>query len=58
VIPACTACGALRAPLSTSSVNLAGKSSRVGGIVEAESTADGKGDQAAPRTETARQAPK
>ena len=33
VVPACTACGALRAPLSTASVNLAGKPSRVGGIV-------------------------
>jgi hypothetical protein len=31
VVPHCTACGALRAPLSSPSVNLAGKSSRVGG---------------------------
>jgi uncharacterized protein (DUF58 family) len=31
VVPYCTACGALRAPLSSPSVNLAGKSSRVGG---------------------------
>jgi hypothetical protein len=31
VIPYCTACGALRAPLSSPSVNHAGKSSRVGG---------------------------
>ncbi len=33
VVPYCTACGALRAPLSTTSVNLAGKPSRVGGTV-------------------------
>ena len=33
VVPYCTACGALRAPLSTPSFNLAGKSSRVGGTV-------------------------
>src|SRR5580658_8937766 len=33
VVPYCTACGALRAPLSTASVNLAGKPSRVGGTV-------------------------
>jgi hypothetical protein len=31
VVPYCTACGALRAPLSSPSVNLAGKPSRVGG---------------------------
>jgi len=31
VVPYCTACGALRAPLSSASVNLAGKPSRVGG---------------------------
>jgi hypothetical protein len=31
VVPYCTACGALRAPLSGPSVNLAGKPSRVGG---------------------------
>lgn len=31
VIPYCTACGALRAPLSGPSVNLAGRSARVGG---------------------------
>lgn len=31
VLPYCTACGALRAPLSSPSVNLAGKPSRVGG---------------------------
>jgi len=31
VVPHCTACGALRVPLSSPSVNLAGKSSRVGG---------------------------
>lgn len=30
VVPHCTACGALRAPLSSASVNLAGKPSRVG----------------------------
>jgi hypothetical protein len=33
VIPYCTACGALRAPLSTPSLNLAGKSSQMGGTV-------------------------
>src|SRR5580658_10898441 len=33
VVPYCTACGALRAPLSAASVNLAGKPSRVGGTV-------------------------
>jgi hypothetical protein len=33
VVPYCTACGALRAPLSTPSINLAGKPSRVGGAV-------------------------
>ncbi len=33
VVPYCTACGAFRAPLSTASVNLAGKPSRVGGTV-------------------------
>lgn len=33
VVPSCTACGALRAPLSTPSINLTGKSSRVGGTV-------------------------
>jgi hypothetical protein len=33
VVPCCTACGALRAPLSTASVNLAGKPSKVGGTV-------------------------
>jgi hypothetical protein len=31
VIPHCTACGALRAPLSSPSVNLAGRPSKVGG---------------------------
>ncbi|HEX3343967.1 MAG TPA: hypothetical protein VHS09_05310 [Polyangiaceae bacterium] len=31
MIPYCTACGALRAPLSSPSVNLAGKPSRAGG---------------------------
>lgn len=31
VVPYCTACGVLRAPLSSASVNLAGKPSRVGG---------------------------
>jgi hypothetical protein len=31
VLPYCTACGGLRAPLSSPSVNLAGKPSRVGG---------------------------
>jgi hypothetical protein len=33
VIPYCTACGALRVPLSGPSVNLAGRPSRVGGTV-------------------------
>jgi hypothetical protein len=33
VVPYCTACGALRAPLSTPSINMAGKPSRVGGTV-------------------------
>ena len=33
VVPYCTACGTLRAPLSTASVNLAGKPSKVGGTV-------------------------
>jgi hypothetical protein len=33
VVPYCTACGALRVPLSGPSVNLAGKPSRVGGTV-------------------------
>jgi hypothetical protein len=33
VVPYCTACGALRAPLSGPSVNLAGKPSQVGGAV-------------------------
>ena len=33
VVPTCTACGGLRAPLSTRSVNLAGTSSRLGGAV-------------------------
>lgn len=33
VVPHCTACGAVRPPLSSPSVNLAGKPSRVGGIV-------------------------
>ncbi len=33
VVPYCTACGALRAPLSTPSINLAGKPSRMGGTV-------------------------
>ena len=33
VVPYCTACGALRAPLATPSINLAGKPSRVGGTV-------------------------
>jgi hypothetical protein len=32
-VPYCTACGALRAPLATPSINLAGKSSQVGGTV-------------------------
>ena len=31
VVPYCTACGALRGPLTSSSVNLAGQPSRVGG---------------------------
>jgi len=33
VVPYCTACGALRAPLSTPSINLAGKPSQMGGTV-------------------------
>jgi hypothetical protein len=33
VVPVCTACGGLRPPLSSPSVNLAGKPSRVGGVV-------------------------
>jgi hypothetical protein len=33
VLPYCTACGGLRAPLTTASVNLAGKPSQVGGTV-------------------------
>jgi hypothetical protein len=33
VVPYCTACGALRAPLATPSINMAGKSSQVGGTV-------------------------
>ena len=33
VLPYCTACGALRVPLSSPSVNLAGKPARVGGTV-------------------------
>jgi hypothetical protein len=33
VLPYCTACGALRAPLSTPSINLAGKPSRMGGTL-------------------------
>ncbi len=33
VVPYCTACGALRAPLATPSLNLAGKPSQVGGTV-------------------------
>src|SRR5271170_3538369 len=33
VVPYCTACGALRAPLSTPSINMAGKSSQMGGTV-------------------------
>src|ERR1700722_475573 len=33
VVPYCTACGALRAPLATPSINLAGKSSQMGGTV-------------------------
>ena len=33
VVPYCTACGALRAPLATPSINLAGKPSRMGGTV-------------------------
>jgi hypothetical protein len=33
VVPYCTACGALRAPLSTPSINLAGKPSRMGGTL-------------------------
>jgi len=32
-VPYCTACGALRAPLATPSINMAGKSSQVGGTV-------------------------
>jgi hypothetical protein len=31
VVPTCTACGAMRAPLSSTSVNMAGKPSKVGG---------------------------
>jgi hypothetical protein len=33
VLPYCTACGGLRAPLTTASINLAGKPSQVGGTV-------------------------
>jgi hypothetical protein len=33
VVPYCTACGALRAPLATPSINLAGKPSQMGGTV-------------------------
>ncbi|HEX4449010.1 MAG TPA: hypothetical protein VH044_19855 [Polyangiaceae bacterium] len=33
VVPYCTACGALRAPLSTPSLNMAGKPSKMGGAV-------------------------
>ncbi len=33
VVPYCTACGGLRGPLTTASVNLAGKPSQVGGTV-------------------------
>ncbi len=33
VVPYCTACGALRAPLATPSINLAGKPSQMGGAV-------------------------
>jgi len=33
VVPQCTACGALRVPLSSPSVNMAGRPSRVGGTV-------------------------
>jgi hypothetical protein len=33
VVPHCTACGAVRPPLSNPSVNLAGKPSRIGGVV-------------------------
>jgi hypothetical protein len=33
VLPYCTACGGLRAPLTAASINLAGKSSQVGGTV-------------------------
>jgi hypothetical protein len=33
VVPQCTACGAVRPPLSNPSINLAGKPSRIGGIV-------------------------
>jgi hypothetical protein len=33
VIPQCTACGAVRPPLSNPSINLTGKPSRIGGIV-------------------------
>ncbi|HXX68338.1 MAG TPA: hypothetical protein VEK07_14200 [Polyangiaceae bacterium] len=33
LVPTCAACGGLRAPLSTRSVNLAGKPSRLGGAV-------------------------
>jgi hypothetical protein len=33
LVPSCTACGALRPPLSGPSVNLAGKPSKIGGVV-------------------------
>ena len=33
IVPQCTACGALRPPLSSPSVNFAGKPARVGGLV-------------------------
>jgi hypothetical protein len=33
VVPYCTACGALRAPLATPSINLAGKPSQMGGTL-------------------------
>jgi hypothetical protein len=33
VVPYCTACGALRAPLSTPSLNMAGKPAKMGGAV-------------------------
>lgn len=35
VLPQCTACGAIRPPLSSASLNLAGKPSRLGGVLAA-----------------------